>query len=76
MGVFLLIVGVGWALMGQVLTDLRDRHVPGAFLWVADGNMLAKRFYERCGWHDDGTHREMDIPGGRAVDTVRYVIEL
>lgn len=69
-------VGVGRALMEQVLQDLRDRRVPGAFLWVADGNMLAKRFYERFGWRDDGTHRAMEIPGGRPIDTVRYVIEL
>ena len=26
-----------------------------AYLWVADGNSLAIRFYERHGWCQDGT---------------------
>ena len=36
---------------------LRRVGVTGALLWVLDGNVGARRFYERDGWRFDGTCR-------------------
>lgn len=69
-------VGVGRALMEEVVADMRRRSAPGAFLWVAEGNALAHRFYERGGWSADGARREIDVLGGHPLAIVRYVLEL
>ena len=69
-------VGVGRALMTELMLDLRDDDVPGAFLWVANGNILATRFYERAGWHDDGARRDIEVLGDQPVTVARFVIDL
>ncbi len=69
-------VGVGRALMADVLADMRRRRVPGAFLWVAEGNALAHRFYERAGWRADGARRDIEVLGDHPVTLMRFLIEL
>jgi ribosomal protein S18 acetylase RimI-like enzyme len=69
-------VGVGRALMQEVVADMRRRRAPGAFLWVAEGNALAQRFYEGGGWRRDGAQRDIEVLGDHAVTIVRYVLDL
>ena len=46
-----------------------------AWLAVASGNARARRFYERCGWSDDGAFDyKASVPGGTvSVPCHRYV---
>ena len=63
--------GVGRLLMTGARERLRRVGVMAASLWVLDGNVRARRFYERDGWAFDGTRRTRtygDVP----VDEVRY----
>jgi GNAT superfamily N-acetyltransferase len=63
--------GVGRLLMGAARERLRRVGVMQAALWVLDGNVRARGFYERDGWRCDGTRRTRtyaDVP----VDEVRY----
>lgn len=63
--------GVGRLLMSAARTRLRSVGVTTAVLWVVDGNARARRFYERDGWHCDGTRR-VSTYGSAPVDEVRY----
>ena len=63
--------GVGRLLMDAARDRLCGVGVTAAALWVLDGNARARRFYERDGWHCDGTHRTSTY-GGVPVDEVRY----
>jgi GNAT superfamily N-acetyltransferase len=49
LGTQLIVIGEG---------GLRTMGFVTAVLWVYDGNMLARDFYERRGWAPDGTRRE------------------
>jgi GNAT superfamily N-acetyltransferase len=42
--------------------ELGRRDVAIARLWVLDGNVRARRFYERHGWRADGTSRVVEFP--------------
>jgi ribosomal protein S18 acetylase RimI-like enzyme len=42
--------GVGYAMLTQVLAQLRADGIRTAFLWVLDGNDTAVRLYERAGF--------------------------
>jgi GNAT superfamily N-acetyltransferase len=46
--------GVGTALMGAGMDELRDMGVREAILWVLRDNQRARAFYERLGWLSDG----------------------
>jgi GNAT superfamily N-acetyltransferase len=62
--------GVGRSLMAAARERLAA--VAGrAALWVLDGNVGARRFYERDGWRCDGSRRTRAY-GGVPVDEVRY----
>jgi GNAT superfamily N-acetyltransferase len=63
--------GVGRRLMTAARERLRVLGVPGASLWVLDGNVCARRFYERDGWGFDGACRTVTY-GGLPVEQVRY----
>jgi GNAT superfamily N-acetyltransferase len=63
--------GVGRLLMGAARERLRLVGVAGALLWVLDGNLRARRFYERDGWRCDGNCRTATF-GNLAVEVVRY----
>ena len=57
-------------LMRAALDDVRARGVSGAILWVLDDNPRARRFYEREGWHEDGSAESEYL--GITVPLVRY----
>lgn len=64
--------GVGRALMLVVLREFAARRHTRAVLWVLEGNHRARRFYEKGGWHPDGTVRESAI-GTALTRQLRYV---
>jgi GNAT superfamily N-acetyltransferase len=63
--------GVGRALISAARQRLRHVGVAGAVLWVLDGNIDARRFYERDGWWFDGAWRTEPF-GDHSVKQVRY----
>lgn len=63
--------GAGRALHDRVVGRLAELGHSAAVLWVVERNARARRFYERLGWHPDGTARSEDI-GGATVAEVRY----
>jgi GNAT superfamily N-acetyltransferase len=63
--------GVGRLLMAAARERLRRVGVTSAALWVLDGNVRARRFYERDGWSCDGARRT-ETYGNAPVDEVRY----
>lgn len=63
--------GVGRLLITAARDWLRRVGVAEASLWVLDGNLRARRFYERDGWRLDGTHRT-EVIGGTTLGEVRY----
>jgi GNAT superfamily N-acetyltransferase len=63
--------GVGRLLMIAARERLRRVGVMQASLWVLDGNVRARGFYERDGWRRDGTRRTRTY-GNVPVDEVRY----
>jgi GNAT superfamily N-acetyltransferase len=63
--------GVGRALMIAARGRLRHVGVAGVVLWVLDGNISARRFYERDGWWFDGACRT-EAFGNLSVKQVRY----
>ncbi|MEX0875588.1 MAG: GNAT family N-acetyltransferase [Actinomycetota bacterium] len=64
--------GAGGALMSEALDWLRTRYRE-ATLWVIDGNVRARRFYERFRWFFDGTEKK-DDSRGFVLNEVRYRI--
>lgn len=62
--------GHGSRLMDVVIEELISDGYPIAFLWVLEGNVTARRFYEATGWAADGTTRQVDL--GQPLDEVRY----
>ena len=67
--------GVGNALMATADADLRDMGFTRAGLGVLEANHRARRFYERLGWHSDGS-RQMQGYGGREMAVLRYTRSL
>lgn len=67
--------GGGRRLMAAGLAALAGGGFERAMLWVLDGNVRARRFYELDGWRADGV-RERDESRGFPLDEVRYVKEL
>ncbi len=63
--------GVGRLLMTAARERLRRVGVTEAVLWVLDGNVRARRFYERDGWWFDETCRTETF-GAFSVEKVRY----
>jgi GNAT superfamily N-acetyltransferase len=63
--------GVGRLLITAARERLRLVGVTGALLWVLDGNVRARRFYERDGWKLDGACRTVTF-GNATVKQVRY----
>ena len=54
--------GVGRALHDHVLDRLRASGSTQCHLWVLEHNDRARRFYERLGWRENGTVREVPFP--------------
>ena len=59
--------GLGSALLAAALEEIGDRPV---YLWAFKENKRARRFYEKNGFHFDGSERVSDYEG--AIE-VRYV---
>lgn len=49
--------GIGAALLAHATADLDARGFAPLVLWTLEGNVRARRFYERAGWHADGASR-------------------
>jgi ribosomal protein S18 acetylase RimI-like enzyme len=64
----------GCGLMRAAVDAMRARAAAGAFLWVLDDNPRARRFYEREGWHEDGSAESEYL--GLTVPLVRYRLVL
>lgn len=63
--------GVGRNLLARAERDLREHGYHEAILWCLTANARARAFYERHGWHTDGTAKTRDF-GGADVEEVRY----
>ena len=64
-------IGLGKALHDAALAVLGEQGHQDAYLWVAERNPRARRFYEREGWVADGASRVEEF-GGAPVAEVRY----
>jgi GNAT superfamily N-acetyltransferase len=62
--------GIGRLLMIDALAAL-TAYGDRAVLWVLDGNVRARAFYERGGWFFDGTTRDASM-GGEPTRQLRY----
>jgi ribosomal protein S18 acetylase RimI-like enzyme len=63
--------GIGRALLATALPYLRTLDERGAFLWVLEGNLNARAFYEHAGWTEDGAIRTFES-GPKIVTELRY----
>nr|WP_309141731.1 GNAT family N-acetyltransferase [Streptomyces griseicoloratus] len=64
--------GIGRALLGESVRRCTAAGYERMLLWVLKGNTRARRFYEKAGFHADGTEEPFDVDGV-AVPEVRYV---
>uniref|UniRef100_A0AAU3H7N6 GNAT family N-acetyltransferase n=1 Tax=Streptomyces sp. NBC_01401 TaxID=2903854 RepID=A0AAU3H7N6_9ACTN len=64
--------GTGRTLLTEAIARARADGFTGLSLWVLRGNTHARRFYERAGFHPDGTEDSSET-GGALVPEVRYV---
>jgi GNAT superfamily N-acetyltransferase len=65
--------GVGTALMGAAMDELRDLGMREAILWVLRDNQRARAFYEGFGWRSDGrTTAENRNYGGIELEALCY----
>ncbi|AGK95707.1 GNAT family N-acetyltransferase [Clostridium pasteurianum] len=64
-------LGIGSELMSWGLNELKKRNYKKIFLWVLEGNLNARRFYEKIGFQHDGTVKEITI--GKTLNEYRYV---
>lgn len=65
--------GLGAGLLAAASDDLRERGFGPLVLWVIEGNVRGRRFYERTGWAPDGGRQPIDFDGV-VVDEIRYRI--
>ncbi len=65
--------GAGHALMREGHRALTAFGLSPIRVWVLDGNVIGKRFYERYGFVADGERAEHEI-GGRHYPIVRYTL--
>ena len=63
--------GIGRALPEDCLERAVARGFPRLLLWVVEGNVRARRFYERAGFTPDGAVDTHDVEG-TPVSEVRY----
>lgn len=68
--------GWGRALLRRVIEGARRRGCSELTLWVLEGNVRARRFYERLGLVADGACREDASLTGTPLAEVRYRIAL
>lgn len=66
--------GIGTALHGAAVADLARRGFPLATLWVLEGNIRARHWYERLGWSQTRRRKPTFEPAG--IYDAQYVREL
>lgn len=64
--------GCGAQLLRAAVEGLRQLGYRDIFLWVLEGNVRARRFYERSGFQDGHTALDAEI-GGVALREVQYL---
>ncbi|GKQ39428.1 N-acetyltransferase [Streptomyces sp. A012304] len=64
--------GVGRALLQECVRQVGARGHARMYLWVLRDNTPARRFYERAGFHADGTEEPFEVDGVQ-VPEVRYL---
>lgn len=62
--------GIGRMLHDRAVDHLRDRGFASASLWVLEGNLRARRWYERLGWQPNGERLTTYAPAG--IDDLGY----
>lgn len=67
--------GVGRALLGATVAAMGAAGFREAGLWVLEGNVRARAFYEAAGWRPDGA-AVVEETGGLALRELRYVCSL
>ena len=67
--------GVGHALLADAIAEMRKQDDLVATLRVLEGNLRARRFYEREGWTPDGGRMVEHGPGFDLVE-IRYRLSL
>ncbi len=67
--------GVGRALLAHAEEHLEARYAH-ATLWVLEGNVRARRFYERCGWRPDGARKVETLRWDVRATQLRYATPL
>ena len=67
--------GLGRALFGEAVDDLRARGWTRVTLWVLEGNGRAIRFYESAGMRPDGGAK-VEVEEGAPLPHVRYLLPL
>lgn len=63
--------GLGRALFGHVVDDLRDRGFEPVVVWVFEANANTRRFYEAAGFSVDGARQPVDF-GKASLPEIRY----
>jgi len=66
--------GFGAALFGRCIDELKGRGFKRIILWVLEGNLAARRFYEKNGFVCTGEYRDDNI-GGKPVREVLYAFD-
>lgn len=67
--------GIGRELLDHALEDLRERGFKSLTLWVLEGNLIARRFYQKLGFEPDGETR-IELQGNIELTEMRYRLEL
>jgi GNAT superfamily N-acetyltransferase len=62
--------GVGKALMGRALDEMRSAGFRQGVVWVLEGNRRALEFYAELGWRLDGGRDEWEPHGGGRLPVV------
>jgi ribosomal protein S18 acetylase RimI-like enzyme len=63
--------GLGRALFGHVVHDLRGRGFEPVVVWVFEANADTRRFYEAAGFQVDGARQPVDF-GDTSLPEIRY----
>ncbi|WP_102398756.1 GNAT family N-acetyltransferase [Haloimpatiens massiliensis] len=67
-------MGIGFELINWGLNELKRRNYKKIALWVLEGNLNARNFYEKMGFKHDGTIKKITI--GKTLNEYRYVISI
>jgi L-amino acid N-acyltransferase YncA len=63
--------GLGRALFGHIVDDLRKRAFDPIVVWVFEANADTRRFYEAAGFRVDGARQPVDF-GETSLPEIRY----